>query len=65
MPGHGCTERLPDMGFRCEGLEVSHPDADEISTALGDVEGPLTITPGPARLTCRVSRSDGEAVVFD
>lgn len=59
------AERLPDMGFRCEALEVSHPDADEVGDALGPVEGPVSIAFGAARLTCRIRRSDGETVVFD
>lgn len=59
------AERLPDMGFRCEGLDVSHPDADQISAALGDIRGPVAIAPGPARLTCRIRRADGEDLVFD
>jgi hypothetical protein len=59
------ARRLPDMGFRCEGLDVTHPDAALIAAALGAVEGPVSITEGPAALTCRVARSDGQVLVFD
>ena len=59
------AQRLPDMGFRCQALTVSHPDAAKISAALGPVSGPVTISEGPAGLTCRITRSDGEVVAFD
>jgi len=59
------AQRLPDMGFRCEALAVSHPDAAEISAALGAVEGPVEISEGPASLSGRIARSDGQIVTFD
>lgn len=59
------AQRLPDMGFRCEGLSISHPDAAEITAALGAVSGPVEIAAGPAALSCRIKRSDGEVVAFD
>ena len=59
------AERLPDMGFRCEALTVRHPDASRISAALGPVDGPVEIAEGPASLTCRITRPDGEVLVFD
>ena len=59
------AERLPDMGFRCQALNVSHPDANAISAALGPVEGPVEISEGPASLSCRITRSDGDVVIFD
>lgn len=59
------AQRLPDMGFRCKALTVSHPDAAEISAALGAVEGPVDITTGPASLSCRITRSDGAVLEFD
>ena len=59
------AERLPDMGFRCEALDVRHPDAAAITAALGSVDGPVAIAEGPTGLTCRIKRSDGEVVVFD
>jgi len=59
------AERLPDMGFRCEALTVSHPDAAEITAALGAVDGPVEISAGPAALSCRIRRSDGQIVTFD
>lgn len=59
------AERLPDMGFRCEALTVTHPDAAAISAALGDVTGPVDISEGPAGLSCRIARSDGDVVTFN
>ncbi|MEM7269423.1 MAG: VOC family protein [Pseudomonadota bacterium] len=59
------AERLPDMGFRCNRLTISHPDIDDAIEAIGAVDGPVDFVQGPARLTCEIMRADGSMVTFD
>lgn len=54
--------RLPDLGLRLIGLEITHPDADGLRRALaGRLTDPrLTITAGPPALRARLSTPHGE-----
>jgi len=44
------AERLPDQGCRLLQLQITHPQADVLTRALGAVSDPrITVAPGPAK----------------
>ena len=51
--------RLPDVGIRCERLLVRHPQAAEITNAVGPVDGPVMIEQGAFALEADLSTRRG------
>lgn len=54
---------LPDVGCTLESLELSHPRAEEVQTALNLLGLPHRCTPGPALLTAEIRTPGGLRVL--